>query len=474
MVELIDLITTTRDSLNQEKCVLVLGPDIYMKEIGSQVWEKNEYFLKLDQEISDCTFFPNDGVLKFEDKDRFGIQQAVKKFYTGGGDIQLLESISNIKFPLIINASPDESLFQYLKKIDQNAQFDYFEGEQDEKKQITFDKNHTLIYNIFGKASDPQSLIISHDILYRKMQELLPVNSFPTNVRNYLQKANSFLFLGFKFDSWAYQLLSYKVINQKIIDKEKIRLSSSRYEKENVTNIIMTGALGMSFTNLPPLQILGTLLKFITDENYNDLLRDVGKQDKFSSFISYSRNSDVLIPKLVKRFEFLVNKMNEKENAKTALKLLYDKEDFYYGQSIDAFMTRIGRGKTVVLIVSEHYLKSEYCMIEALRTDIYHKDDERVFILLITNNIRLNFKELEESIEYYQNYWEAELASLTAKGKKADKSKVVNYLDIRDFVPHFIRKISNSLNYMVDLDNIVDADLDEFILQLINKMKEES
>jgi len=471
--DLSDIIATTVDSLNQQKFVLILGPDIYIKEIGSQVVDRNEYLLKLEKEIPECTFFPKDGVLKFEDKNRFKIQQAIKRFHTGGGDIQLLESISNVKYPLIVNASPDESLYLYLKQLDESIQFDYFEGEQDENKNIVFDRDHPLIYNIFGKASDPQSLIISHDILYRKMQELLPVNSFPLNVRDYLQKANCFLFLGFKFDSWAYQLLSYKVINQKVIDKEKIRLSSSRYEKDNIVNIIMTGALGMSFTDLPPLQILNMLLNLIKEVRYDHLLRDIGKQDKFSSFISYNRKSNVFISKFIERFTCKVSEMNQKDNARTELKLLYDKEDLYYGQSIDSFMTRIGRGKTVVLVVSEDYLKSEYCMIEALRTDIYHKDDDRVFIVMILDDLQLDFKKIEEGIIYYQNYWEKQLAALTATGKKADKRKVINYLDIRDFVPAFIKKITDRNNYLVNTDNILEPELDKFISQLINKMKEE-
>jgi hypothetical protein len=471
--DLLDLMAFTCDSLNQQKCVLVLGPDIYIKEIDNQVWDRNGYFLQLGNETPDSTFFPNDGVLKFSDTSRFKIQQKIKSFYTNGGDIQLLESIANIRFPLIINASPDESLFQYLKQLDPNTQFQYFEGDQDENKAISFDKNNPLIYNIFGWAMDPQSLIISHDILYRKIQELLSVNSFPGSIRDYLQKANSFLFLGFKFDSWAFQLLSYKIINQKVIDKEKIRLSSSRNEKDNMTNIIMAGALGMSFTDTPPLQILNILLKKIKEENYKNLLRDVGKQDKFSSFISYSRKSDGFISKLVERFAVKVKEMNQAENAQTELKLLYDKEDFYYGQSIDSFMTRIGRGKTVLIVVSEHYLKSEYCMIEALRTDVYHKDDQRVFIALVTNDLQLDLKKIEESIQVYQKYWEAQLADLTAEGKKADKNKVINYLEIRDFIPGFIRKIADNNNYVVNLEDIQEPALDNFILQLIHKMREE-
>ena len=466
------LISTLKDSLKQEKCVLILGPEVYIQEIDGHVWERKEYFAKLEKEIENCVFFPNDGV--FKTPNRFELQQKVKDFYTGGGDNQLLESISAIRFPLIINASPDESLSDYLQAIDKEVQFDYFEGEEDEKKIKLFDKNKPLIYNTFGKASDPQSLILSHEGLYKRMQQILPIHSFPTAVREFLKRASSFLFLGFKFDSWAYQLLSYKIISQESsIDKNKVRLSSSRYEKGDIINVIMTEALGINFTDLPPIQLLNSLVKLIDESKQSDLLRSVGREDKFASFISYSRKSSAFIGSLVSKFNESIKKVNEEEKQNIELKLLYDKEDLRFGQSIDSFMTRIGRGKTVVLVVSQYFLESEYCMIEALRTNIYHKDDERVFIILITNGLKLDLTDIAGAIAYYQKLWEDNLTSLIAKGNKPDKGKVVNYLDIRDFIPNFIQRLSDTNNLVVDEDAIDDSKLGGFILQLIDKMRED-
>jgi hypothetical protein len=92
---------------------------------------------------------------------------------------------------------------------------------------------------------------------------------------------------------------------------------------------------------------------------------------------------------------------------------------------------------------------------------------------VIVGDLQLDFSKIEEGIIYYQNYWENQLAALTTAGKKADKTKVINYLDIRDFVPAFIKKIADRNNYLVNTDNILEPELDKFIAQLIHKMKEE-
>jgi len=474
--ELSVLVDTLKDSLNLDKCVLILGPHIYIREMNGQVLEKREYFSSLGEKIPQTEFFPSDEV--FQTKHTFTLQQRVKDFYTGGGDIQLLESISNVRFPLIINASPDESLPLYLKKMDGGIQFDYFEGDIDQKKQLSFSRERPLIYNVFGKASDPQSLILSYKKLYEAMQQLLPVGSFPPSIQEYLKYASSFLFLGFKFDTWTYQLLSYKIAGRKSIDDEKMRLSSRRYEKDNNINVIVTETLGIEFTEEPPIQLLSKLIRKIKDSIMPHLLRNIGRHDKFTSFVSYSRASLSFVEVFVQRFHEQVKILNEDEISKIELKMLYDKEDIWFGQSIDSFMTRIGRGKTVVLFISENYLSSEYCMTEALRTSVYHQRerhffDERVFIALIRNGLQLDLKQIERSIIHYQQIWEQKLADLLSPGDKPDKEKIVNFVDIRDFIPDFIRCIADTHCHVIDIDHIDEDMLDRFILQLINKMKED-
>jgi hypothetical protein len=475
------IIETIKDNITNQKCVLVLGPDLYIKEIDNQSWERKEYFRKLETELNHTIYFPNDEV--FSSPNRFGLMQKVKEFYQNGGDIPLMELISSIKFPLIINASPDESLRLFLQKIDKSVQFDYFEGEKDENKELKFDINNSLIYNVFGKASDPQSLVITHGSLYDKIQQILPKNSFPKQIRSFLDSAGSFIFLGFKFESWSYQLLSYKILNSNsnIIDPNKIRLSSSHFDNNNNINIIMSSAMGMNLINQPASQLLKTLYELIREANMPDLIRPIDRQEKFTSFLSYSRSVDQNIPNIESIVNKLIQSLRDNSSPTADLKLIYDKKDLQYGQSIDSFMTRIGKGKTVVLIVGNKYLESAYCMIEALRVYQFDNIDKRIFIILIENEIKVDFKNIGDGIEKYQNYWKSQLVQF-ANNNSPNKSDIINFLDILDFIPNFLEKIkaSNFLKINLnDLENIdfvghpLNLEWTKFVQQLITKMKED-
>ena len=66
-------------------------------------------------------------------------------------------------------------------------------------------------------------------------------------------------------------------------------------------------------------------------------------------------------------------------------------------------MTRIGKGKTVVLVVSDKDLKSTYCMIEALRVFKSNNQDKRIFMILLENGLEIGLNNIEDGIEKYQN-----------------------------------------------------------------------
>ena len=46
------------------------------------------------------------------------------------------------------------------------------------------------------------------------------------------------------------------------------------------------------------------------------------------------------------------------------IRLLRDRKEVRYKDTIRDFMRRIGKGKAVVVVISEKYLKSENCMFE--------------------------------------------------------------------------------------------------------------
>lgn len=469
-------------SIVTDKCVLVLGPDIYTKEINNEIIDRTSFFNYLQKNNSDKRiFFEKEGVLRFDDSEKFEIWQEVENFYSGKGDIQLLETIANIKFPLIINASPDECLEKYLRnEMGIKVLFEKFDGEQDENKEVDFSDGTPLIYNVFGIGSDAQTQVITHESLFKKMQEILPMNSFPLKVRNFLRNSNCFLFLGFKFDSWTYQLLSYKIING-ISDTNKEKFSSLEIKGDSEDyssqdNIIMSKVFGMKLINTTPLLFLGDLLKSINGiENGKSKLREVGYADKYSAYISYAAETKNVLENISYRFKEILFDINLKEKSNTELQLLHYKDDpnHRFGSSIDSYVTRLGKGKTVILIVNDDYLKSEVCMQEALIVHNNHDNDGRVFFVILAEQDKLNFIEEKFKIqERYYDYWQERLIKITSN-KGSDAREIAAIISIRDFIFEFINKIFDTNSLVLNEPHFVnDIDRDAFIYDIINKMKE--
>jgi formylglycine-generating enzyme required for sulfatase activity len=63
--------------------------------------------------------------------------------------------------------------------------------------------------------------------------------------------------------------------------------------------------------------------------------------------------------------------------------IIRDKSELTYRDSIKDFMDRIGRGSYIIVIISDKYMKSEYCMYEAYRMFQSPEFRERVFPIVL-------------------------------------------------------------------------------------------
>lgn len=96
------------------------------------------------------------------------------------------------------------------------------------------------------------------------------------------------------------------------------------------------------------------------------------------------------------------------------IRLLRDRQQVRYKDSIREFMRRMGQGKAIVVIVSDKYLTSEHCMFEMLEIAKAHGLRERIFPIVMPDaNI---YKATGRAA--YVGYWEAEWNALDAELKK--------------------------------------------------------
>ena len=117
--------------------------------------------------------------------------------------------------------------------------------------------------------------------------------------------------------------------------------------------------------------------------------------------------------------------VNSLDNAfrKNNLSIIRDKRDLRFKSLITDFMNKIGLGKAIVVVISDKYLKSHYCMYELL--EIYKNSNfiDRIYPIII--NDALIF-EPEERIKYH-NYWKE-------KKEKLDESIIKSGSDAIDVV----------------------------------------
>ena len=98
----------------------------------------------------------------------------------------------------------------------------------------------------------------------------------------------------------------------------------------------------------------------------------------------------------------------QKALSSQSIQLIRDREEVRYKDSIRDFMRRIGRGKCVIVIISEKYLKSENCMFEMLEILKAESFRERIFPIVLSD---ANIYKATGRIKYVK-HWEEEIRAL--------------------------------------------------------------
>lgn len=464
------------------QCVLILGPELVIDKNGIGY---KKYFRDILPEKS--KYFDSENLFYFYDQsDCFVVKDKVIKYYKEVGDPALIEMISRIPFPLIINVNPDKA----INKIYKNKGIPFAEGYFTKDSKTEFNslipipsKDKPVIFNIFGTIDVEQSLILAHKKLYQTIEFLLPKKSLPDNIELFLNEtANSFIFLGFKFDSWQYQLLCHKLIIKSQEDVKTNISSLDIIENENVS-IIMNNSFDMKFTSQNPMQCIHNIIEYCEKENPGSL-RPKNINGAYSTFLSYAHKDDSNTER-----ENIVNYIEKQFNAKNlnnTFQLFRDRDDLKYGNSIDSFMTHIGIGKTVIRIISHKYLTSVYCMKEAYRMHTYTDKEQRIFTVVM-NDADIHSV---NSVKKYKDYWFNECQSILQDPTKLEKSNYDEYVSIYRFIDEFMAEVLDQkyleLNY-TDVSKSSDtiepeefiisdakkAEFEQFLSDVFNKMQEQ-
>ncbi len=441
---------------NIGNCVLLLGPELAINNKGVR---HKDYFRKLSKKHPDIIekYFEEENLFSFKEEVSLRpISREIKDFYKNVGDTILLEKIARIKFPLIINFSPDAALTKVFEQNDIDYIEDHFSRSTVPNNNLEKPtKQKPVVYNIFGSIEADGSLILDHGHMHKALEKLLAERSLPDNLEAYLQNANTYIFLGFNYESWYYQLLCHR-LNVKTPERYSI-LSTPDCRHNDYTNRIMGKHFRMDFTGESPEVTIDRIISTCEESDLNNtsVLREIKIGGKYSLVFSYAwrkkgADSKFHIENIVDWLESEID-----TNKACSFNVFRDKKDLSFGDNLKEFMNALSQCKTIVQVVSDEYLKSRNCMYEAVQIH-KNKGDNKIYRMLLKEDEKDQFNEAR--IIEYKNYWkklyeegigqiEQSTSDPIEKGKAIAKWTPV--LEIHEFLPTFFEDLLDNMHLVI-------------------------
>jgi hypothetical protein len=144
--------------------------------------------------------------------------------------------------------------------------------------------------------------------------------------------------------------------------------------------------------------------------------------------------------------------VNELELAfeKHGIHMVRDKRDLPFRSSIKEFEERIGRGQSVVLVISDKYLRSEHCMYELLEVSKNENLRERIFPIVLPDARIYNPVERLS----YVKYWDGRIKELNEAIKQVEVAADLEgiHADLNKFV-----RIRASFDHLTDTLRDINA-----------------
>jgi small GTP-binding protein len=157
-------------------------------------------------------------------------------------------------------------------------------------------------------------------------------------------------------------------------------------------------------------------------------------------FISYAWNDES---------ETFANKLDSAFQSE-GVRVIRDKRDLPYKGSIKKFMQSIGRGRCVLLVISDKYLKSENCLFELLEVAKHAEFIERLFPVVL-DSARI-YKPLDR-LGYVQ-HWEAQLEQLDAGLKTVSAANLDGFREDIDLYAEIRASLPKLANLLKDLNTL--------------------
>ncbi|HIK07103.1 MAG TPA: leucine-rich repeat domain-containing protein [Trichormus sp. M33_DOE_039] len=171
--------------------------------------------------------------------------------------------------------------------------------------------------------------------------------------------------------------------------------------------------------------------------------------------------------------ETYVNHLDEVLKSQ-GITIIRDKRNLGYKERIKSFMEKIGRGKCVIAVISDKYLKSENCMFELVQVAKNGNFYNRIFPIVLAD--AQIYKPLER-IKYIK-HWENEIQQLDAAMKEVNaanlkgfRESIDEYTEIRNTIAEIIDLLKDMNTQNPDIHS--ESEFKELVQAILNNLNNE-
>jgi hypothetical protein len=166
--------------------------------------------------------------------------------------------------------------------------------------------------------------------------------------------------------------------------------------------------------------------------------QEIEKKEIFISYTWRDEHSKPYVEQLEKTFQ-----------AK-GIKIIRDTNAVGYKERFKEFMQRIGRGKWVIAIITDQYLKSPNCMFELVEIAKNGEFYQRIFPIILSD---AKISKAIERIKYIQ-YWEEEIKELDEAMKGVNSAKLQGIREDIDLYTDIRNTIAELTNLLRDMNTL--------------------
>ncbi len=233
------------DTLEEQKCVLFLGRGAYLADGGNSLSRALQQYLNVENvEHPHIRLYNEDGFFLFR-KNRFRrkVVSQMKAFYdqTFPETEDNFTRLARIPFNMFISLTPDNLLARTFdtQNFDYQSDF-YFRNRKASSHFELPTKQKPLIYNLLGNIEEPESLVLTHQDFFDYLNSVFVGNSMNEDLKDTLERAERYIFLGLPYEKWYFQLLLRVLSMHSDKLKEVERLALKEFENPNLHQIYQT------------------------------------------------------------------------------------------------------------------------------------------------------------------------------------------------------------------------------------------